>query len=156
MHWALIFTFWYSRKRFYRYTECTNAPASVGLRPRPPSGGCAPYIPAGDTAPRPPCPLARSSGSASAAHRRIAFPRIRANYCIEHRHDALSKRFRRSPQLSAECIGISSLRFLDGCNSMCVRFPTSLKYAYEQVVRVFRRNAASPPHLSPPRRVSPF
>ena len=28
VHYAVIFTFWYSRKSFYHYTECINNPAS--------------------------------------------------------------------------------------------------------------------------------
>ena len=41
VHYALIFTFLYSRKRFYHYTECIrpNTPASGDFAPR--------YLPAG-------------------------------------------------------------------------------------------------------------
>ena len=56
MHYALIFTFWYSRKSFYHYTECINTPAS--------GGGCSLH-PAGGTAPRPLRLPARFSASAT-------------------------------------------------------------------------------------------
>ena len=40
------FIFWYSQKRFYHYTECTNTPASGGVfDPRPPSGVLPPAHP---------------------------------------------------------------------------------------------------------------
>jgi len=42
VHYALIFAFWfiwYSRKRFYRHTECINTPASAGALPPAPLPG---------------------------------------------------------------------------------------------------------------------
>ena len=48
---ALIFAFWYSRKRFYHRTECINTLASGGLRPQTPSGNSATCTPAGSTVP---------------------------------------------------------------------------------------------------------
>ena len=64
VHYAPIFTFWYSRKRLYHYTECINTPASGGgaLPPRPPVGALPPAPLLGAQLPdplRPPPHLAR-------------------------------------------------------------------------------------------------
>jgi len=50
VHYAVIFTFWYSRKSFYHYTECINNPASrappkLPAGTRPPASPLGAYLP---------------------------------------------------------------------------------------------------------------
>ena len=68
VQYVVIFTFWYSRKRFYRYTECINTPASGELRPQNPQQGLCPCTPAGEQPPDSlhPLSMAVSPGSATA------------------------------------------------------------------------------------------
>jgi len=60
VHYAVIFTFWSSRKRFYHYTERINTPVSAGALPPAPHWGHSPQNPLAAS------PLERSSGSATA------------------------------------------------------------------------------------------
>ena len=52
VHYAPIFTFWYLRKCFYHYTECTNTPASGGFFAPWHPAEALPPAPVGGTAPQ--------------------------------------------------------------------------------------------------------